>query len=582
MKKDQPTSNINIIKLLSMSLKVNRIKAFLDKTFDGLIDLTDIQKKPLDEQKKMFYSRSLAAFSLLSTCGISAEEAGIALVDGYDDGGIDAIYFDGASKNLWLVQSKFIENGSGGLDNGDIEKFAKGVRKLINADFSRFNKKVKDRSDEISEALDDPKVKIQLLLCYTSNNLSTHNKASIEDILREQNDADELLLFHNFNLDRAYKALEIGVSYTPIDEDITITDWGHIEEPLKSYYGLINGADLAALFSKYGKRLFTENIRSFLGNSDANYEIIRTIKNEPYNFIYFNNGITILCSSINKKPLGGNTRSFGSFACSGLSVVNGAQTLGSIGSLTDKSEIDLSKIKVLVRLISLEGSPEGFNQRITIATNTQNKVEKKDFVSLDTVQSDLRIDLKTAGIDYHFKRSDEKITSDDNNYILEEVAFSLASLNSNVDYSTIVKKESGRLWENVQEAPYIDLFNSQLSAQKVIKAVRIYRYISNEMRILGLNSEGRQRSINKYGNSLVAHVVFQKMSKALLADDNSNFEMFFQKDLPILAKQTIDDLHSKIEVNFPDSMIVYVLRNYNKCRQLKDELAQPRPLISKK
>jgi len=565
-----------------MSLKVNRIKAFLDKTFDGLIDLTDIQKKPLDEQKKMFYSRSLAAFSLLSTCGISAEEAGIALVDGYDDGGIDAIYFDGASKNLWLVQSKFIENGSGGLDNGDIEKFAKGVRKLINADFSRFNKKVKDRSDEISEALDDPKVKIQLLLCYTSNNLSTHNKASIEDILREQNDADELLLFHNFNLDRAYKALEIGVSYTPIDEDITITDWGHIEEPLKSYYGLINGADLAALFSKYGKRLFTENIRSFLGNSDANYEIIRTIKNEPYNFIYFNNGITILCSSINKKPLGGNTRSFGSFACSGLSVVNGAQTLGSIGSLTDKSEIDLSKIKVLVRLISLEGSPEGFNQRITIATNTQNKVEKKDFVSLDTVQSDLRIDLKTAGIDYHFKRSDEKITSDDNNYILEEVAFSLASLNSNVDYSTIVKKESGRLWENVQEAPYIDLFNSQLSAQKVIKAVRIYRYISNEMRILGLNSEGRQRSINKYGNSLVAHVVFQKMSKALLADDNSNFEMFFQKDLPILAKQTIDDLHSKIEVNFPDSMIVYVLRNYNKCRQLKDELAQPRPLISKK
>src|SRR6185437_3329736 len=145
-----------------MSLKVNRIKAFLDKTFDGLIDLTDIQKKPLDEQKKMFYSRSLAAFSLLSTCGISAEEAGIALVDGYDDGGIDAIYFDGASKNLWLVQSKFIENGSGGLDNGDIEKFAKGVRKLINADFSRFNKKVKDRSDEISEALDDPKVKIQL------------------------------------------------------------------------------------------------------------------------------------------------------------------------------------------------------------------------------------------------------------------------------------------------------------------------------------------------------------------------------------------------------------------------------------
>ncbi len=231
----------------------------------------------------------------------------------------------------------------------------------------------------------------------------------------------------------------------------------------------------------------------------------------------------------------------GSFACNGISVVNGAQTLGSIGSLADNSEVDLTKIKVLVKLISLEGSPEGFGQRITIATNTQNKVERKDFVSLDTGQSDLRIDLKTAGIDYHFKRSDEKIVSDNTNYLLEEVAFSLASLNENVDYSTIVKKESGRLWEDVQEKPYIDLFNDRLTAQKVIKAVRIYRYIGNEMRNLALESEGRERSINKYGNSFVAHIVFQKMPRNIFADNYSDFDKFYQEQLPDLVNKSIED-----------------------------------------
>ncbi|EQB91176.1 AIPR family protein [Elizabethkingia anophelis] len=551
-------------------LIVNRIKNYLDKTFKGKIDLSDLKPKITEEDKqKNFLSRSLAAYALTIEAIADVETSSQSITDGFEDNGIDAIYFDRSAKTLWLVQSKFIDSGNGGIDNGDVEKFAKGVKKLIDADFSRFNKKVNDRKDEILEALDDSTVKIQILFAYTGKQLSTHNWNSINDLLEEQNDTEKVLFFTDFNIDRVYKGLETGVGVAPINEDITISNWGHVEEPFKSYYGQITGTDLGILWDKYGRRLFTENIRNFLGSSTVNDEIIKTIKNDPDNFIYYNNGITILCDSIKKKLIGGADKSIGAFTCNGISIVNGAQTLGSIGSLHISNPNELSKVRVMVKFISLEDSPSEFGQKITVATNTQNKVEKKDFVSLDTEQERIKIELKLENIDYHYKRTNERVIADENNFLLEEVGFSLASLFPNVDYSTMVKKESGRLWEDVTKQPYTDLFHRNTSAQKIIKALKIYRYVSEKMNIMAQEVNGRERSIYRYGNSFVSHVICQKMNKGIWVDSYPNFEHFFNEILPELANNYIKQLKDTIEAEYSDSMIVYVLRNYNKCRHIK-------------
>lgn len=320
-----------------MSIIIKRIKSYFDKTFKDKIDLTDLDKKPDDEVQKNFLSRALAAYSLTIAAGISNEDAGKAVTDGYEDNGLDVIFYDKQTKYLWLVQSKFIDKEIGGVDNGDILKFKEGVKNLIDGDFSRFNKKVKDKQDEILEALEDASVKIQILFAYTGDKLSPNNTTAITDLLNEQNETDEILFFTDFNIAKAYKGLELGVSFAPINEDILISDWGYIEHPFKSYYGQVAGSDLGELWQKYGKRLFTENIRNFLGNSTVNDEIIKTIRIEAENFIYFNNGITILCDSIKKTPKGGNGKTVGTFTCNGISVVNGAQTLGSIGSLSESN-----------------------------------------------------------------------------------------------------------------------------------------------------------------------------------------------------------------------------------------------------
>ncbi|KRT15957.1 hypothetical protein ASU31_10640 [Pedobacter ginsenosidimutans] len=555
-----------------MSLKVNRLKAYLRKTFSESIDLSDLTKRSQEEIDKNFESRALTAYALMALTGCTIEEASTSITDGFDDNGIDAIYFDKTSKRLWLVQTKFIHNGTGGIDNGDIEKFTKGVKLLIDGDFTRFNAKVKNKEVDLLQALDDASVKVQLLLAYTGKSLSTHNLLSLQDLMDDLNDPDEIVILHDFNLDKAYRVLEHGIGDVAITEDVILNNWGHIEEPIKSYYGQVSGTDLGTLYQKYGVRLFTENIRSFLGNSGANDEIIQTIKTEPENFVYFNNGITVLCEKIKKKVIGGADKSVGIFECNGMAVVNGAQTLGTIGSMYDANPDELEKIRVIVKFISLEDAAQGFGKRITIATNTQNKVDKKDFISLDPEQARLKIELKMENIDYHFKRSEDKILPDETNYILDEVAFGMASFNPNVDYSTMVKKESGKLWQDVTTAPYTDLFNSGTTAAKVIKVVSIYRAISQTLKDLAAKTSGKERSINLYGNSLVAHIVYQKCPKDIWPDESKSFADFKSKKLQSLIDTTIAELHQKIGTEYPDSMIVYVLRNYTKCRHLKSIL----------
>ena len=73
-------------------------------------------------------------------------------------------------------------------------------------------------------------------------------------------------------------------------------------------------------------------------------------------------------------------------------------------------------------------------------------------MSLNAEQERIKIDLKLEEIDYHYKRTDEKINSDNSNYLLEEVTFSLAALWPDVSLTTTVKKSSGKLWEDADSS----------------------------------------------------------------------------------------------------------------------------------
>ena len=113
-------------------------------------------------------------------------------------------------------------------------------------------------------------------------------------------------------------------------------------------------------------RLTAKNLRQFKGLTEVNESISKTLTANAERFWYFNNGITILCESLRKKPLGGPNNETGTFECRSASVVNGAQTVGTIGDVAKSNSLAMSGGRVLVRLVSLENCPPGFGDELSL------------------------------------------------------------------------------------------------------------------------------------------------------------------------------------------------------------------------
>jgi len=282
------------------------------------------------EITKNFYSRALAAYALHINASASIEESANAITDGYNDNGIDAIFYDNQQNLLYLVQSKMIDEGAGEPDTGEMGKFSNGITDLIEEKYDRFNEKLQKKLPVIKDAFSDSQIKLNIILSYTGKGFGIHNQRVINDLIAFLNESTEWAFFSDFNLRSMHDSLNTILAGKPIESEISLSNWGTIDEPFVAYYGQISAYDLAFLWKNNRKKLFAENIRNFIGLSDINSGILRTIENEPENFIYFNNGVTILSRSI--KPLPARTvgKTTGLFDCKGLSIINGAQTVGSL------------------------------------------------------------------------------------------------------------------------------------------------------------------------------------------------------------------------------------------------------------
>ncbi|PSM46655.1 abortive phage infection protein, partial [Chroococcidiopsis sp. CCALA 051] len=463
-----------------MVLQLRQVKNQLTRTLTQLIDLSDMSNKSQDDREKIRLSRSYAAYSLISLASVETNIALDAIVDGYKDNGIDAIFYDEDENILWLAQAKWINSGKGEPDTGEVNKFVRGIRHLIDLEFSRFNEKINNKKTQIERALDNPNLKIKIILAYSGTQLGSDNKTLIQEFIEENNVVSELCFFEIFSLTEAHQALSKSLTQS-IDKDFTLIHWGQNEEPYQTIYGQISAEDLANLWQEHQEKLFSKNIRSFIGLSDVNEGIQDTLSNSPESFLYFNNGITVLCDKIQKLPRGGADKSVATFRCEKISIVNGAQTVGTIGNCYDRNSEQVRKAKVFIKLISLENCPSDFALRVTKATNTQNKVENRDFISLDPFQDQLKVEFALDGIDYHYKRSSHTYQLDDKNCTVEEAAIALACGSEEIRYALMAKDKIGKLWEDVNKPPYTDLFNDRVKAQQIWRMIRISRALDTKL-----------------------------------------------------------------------------------------------------
>lgn len=165
----------------------------------------------------------------------------------------------------------------------------------------------------------------------------------------------------------------------------------------EAYSTVILAKDISKLYKKHKTALFSANIRDYLGsrnsNGNINYGIKTTIAKESQNFWVYNNGITILTHSFLIED--------SQITINGISIVNGAQTTGAIGS---SKKVD-DEAKVQVKIISVNKQDPDLIQNIIKFNNSQNQVEASDFRSTDKIQKKLKKEFESLkNIEYEAGR----------------------------------------------------------------------------------------------------------------------------------------------------------------------------------
>jgi hypothetical protein len=305
-------------------LHVRQIEAAVENATAEFLDLSDVNPEDETHLRTARLTRGLAAYVLSYLAGIEPEDACKAVVDGSQDNGLDAIFYHPADRVLYLVQSKWHNNGNGSLTLGDAEKFLKGVRDLVSARWARFGPKVQAHRQAVDAALTETATRTVLVVAYTGQDpLSPEAADALNDYLRENNEPTELFSLKVMRQADVYAAVASGLTGTPIDLEVVLYEWGQKQEPYEAIYGQVSAADLAGWYRDHSMRLFAPNIRMFLGTTDANAAITETLAESPGDFWYFNNGVTALCRTVKKKLIGGNSRESGTFSAktSGSSTV---------------------------------------------------------------------------------------------------------------------------------------------------------------------------------------------------------------------------------------------------------------------
>jgi len=550
-------------------LHVRQIRANLEKAFRHLIDLSDLAGMPEDDATNHFLTRALAALSLSYIANLSPEDAAKAVTDGFHDNGLDAVYYQPSERMLFIVQSKWRHDGAGTIDRGEMQKFLTGFKDLLNARWDRFNTRIAARSAELDAALDDASTRIVLLIAYTGQaSLSEEVSRDLQDQVDELNDPTELVSRQILRQADIYSAVSQGLEGAPIDIDLALYEWGQVREPYLGFYGQVAAADVAAWFTTHQHRLLAPNIRMFLGATDVNESILTTLLSVPQDFWYFNNGITALCRSVSKKPIGGNTRETGFFECRDLRIVNGAQTVGAIAQAASRDPGKVAKARVAVRLISLENCPPEFGKLVTRFNNTQNRIDRRDFVALDSEQERIRGELQLEGITYVYK-SGEVLPTTAAGFDLVEATVARACLQTDVALAVQAKREIGKLWEDIEKPPYKILFNPSVSGPTLWRTVQVVRQVEQALVSSRKSGDGRRRLLAVHGNRFLTHLVLSSLPEGFKAAHHA-LSPEGQAQVQTLTDSVFEKALGVINTLFPDAYLAMLFKNAKKCAQLKD------------
>lgn len=494
----------------------------LRKDFSGYVP--EAQLGNAEEKEKNFLTRSLAAYAVQQLTNCSIQAAADSVVDGGGDGGIDAIYFSPAANMLWLVQSKYIDDGRGQPSLGDASKFKNGIEALIQGKFEAFDKNIKWKTmmPQVQAWLKVPALQIKIILVYTGLSLLVEDRIRIfEDLQNRFNNDDNFICFKPYGLasiDAWISGIEDNAGVEKVEMEISHPGW--FKEPYETILGRIRIEDIIKLYHQHGQKLIAANIRRYKGRTAVNDKIQKTAAEEPENLFYLNNGLTAYCERFEIPHEDRADMKKKKVTAYGLSIVNGAQTLGSLLKAYPAPVTPINGY-VGIKIISLHGCEDdkGFARRITESTNFQNQIGARDFAAIDEQQERIATQLHMANIEYHYKYGDDTPESNDTNFTLDDATIALACLEPDFELCARIIADRKSLWSFDPTYPDTELLRSRYerifqpgrSVRTIWRAVQTYQLVLERMRAEARTSKGVRKAFFENGRWLILKILFVRL-----------------------------------------------------------------------
>ena len=539
-------------------------------------------------------SKYLSNAYMLWVLGLYIDNADIdalaarSLTDGSQDKSIDFLEIDIDNSRIIIGQGYFSEKNSDKAKSSKADSMNTAISWLVNGDLNSISisPKIKTRIEECRQAIEQQEIS-SLEILYI-HNLPENNHS--EEALKTCAETAKKLL-ESKNISVSYK--EIGLIaaeeiYQKIHSEIVIEDKIYIDgrkmgssikrDDWEASLFTVKGSWLRNLYLKYGDSLFSAKYRGFLGANKRrkiNFGIQQTINNQPEDFWVFNNGITLITNNIGSE----SSKSY----IEGISIINGAQTTGSIGSIDIKNIDDLDnieKLEVMCRVVVCKNQ-ERINE-IVKYNNTQNKITTWDQFSNDPHQKLLQDQFSNIGIKYNFKRSFENNSKD---LSIEQVVQPILAFNGLIEDSN---RSKNSIFENSEI--FKRAFETR-NSRHIALAYTFYQSIDKYKEYL--NSKSSRTAPEEYQLKLFNHLSFKnflmacigatiglfidsKSEPSQLMINNNILKVDFEsltKELEIITKTVFRALSPILERVDSDASIQYGLSKFlRKTSSLKEIL----------
>lgn len=572
--------------VLARPLELDLMCQTLDADYSARITVTG---NTPESRRSNFLSKAIAAFVLHEDAGATLDEAVAASIDGGQDHGIDSV-FVALDQTIWLVQSKYKNSGTGEPELGDVSKFRDGITDLLQGRWDRFNNALQSRQAAITNTLNSSDCRIKVVLAYSGTAVSDDRRDIFADLERAFNGTNPgFLRCHAYGLTTLHDLHLDGVSARPIEAEIELRNFGHTQEPYRAFYGHMDAKLLAKLWATHNEHLVDRNIRRFKGTTTVNTGLSETLQQEAQHFFYFNNGVTFLCDSIQEQHPRDQHRQTGRFRVRGLSIINGAQTVGAIAR-EPLAHYDAHPAVVMATFVCLENAPDGFGDRVTQSRNRQNAVDLEDFAALDERQAMWQRILRMAGIIYLVKQGEDDPPLSPTCFSARELAPFLACTVTTSDWQDYVvaakadrKKLFGR--EGLVSATdplrqsYERLFADSLTARQMWRIVQIGRVVVDKVRARASAESDpaglppgtlTAREILNHGVWLVLHVIFIRLQL-----QNGPTLALTQEGMTVISREVdlvAERLVSAVQGTQWNKQARSVFENKTDCRTVKGRL----------